>query len=31
MVRNHYGSVSIDIKSKIETIDQPYYFIKFGN
>jgi len=29
-VRNHYGT-SVDYRSKIETIEEPYYFLKFGN
>jgi len=28
-VRSHYGT-SIDYRSKIETIEEPYYFLKFG-
>jgi len=27
-VRNHYGT-SVDYRSKIETIEEPYYFLKF--
>ena len=30
MIKIHYGSNVIDIRSKIEIIDEAYYFIKFG-
>ena len=29
-LRTHYGSTTIDIRSKIDIIDEAYYFIKFG-
>jgi len=30
MVQSHYGTPNIDIRSKIEIIDEAYHFIKFG-
>ena len=30
MCHQHYGQDNIDIQSKIEVIDESYYFIKFG-
>ena len=30
MIHRHYGQENIDINSKIEIIDESYYFIKFG-
>lgn len=29
-LKNHYGTQSIDYRSKIETIEEPYHFLKFG-
>ena len=29
-LKSHYGTHNVDYRSKIETIEEPYYFIKFG-
>jgi len=29
-LKSHYGTQSIDYRSKIETIEEPYHFLKFG-
>lgn len=29
-LKSHYGTHNVDFSSKIETIEEPYYFVKFG-